>query len=361
MEPVHSVVSQRYRMPSKQQGTFSQQLPLNSNTMDKFQDSPMAVAIIGGGAAGMSCALWLKQLGYIPHIIEHNAKLGGQLLHINRTNRWVLGLPNRASAELATLYAEHVRNEAIATRCNSKLIAATATATATGYDLIIEDLAQTAQRLSVRAIMIATGVRMLAHEIFSGVPGFQPLYDTGLVSFAPTDHLENLAGLQGKTVAVIGGGDNAHFTAKDTALAGARTFLLMRSRPKARNTIRKEVEALIGQGLIIEHTETQVCAFQRQQSGIEITLLKPDAVMERIRADLIFARTGFAANTEFLDDFECFSGIAKISGYLHTDPLKRTSIPQVYAIGDVANPRHQSVVSAIADGAIAAQDVDERV
>ncbi|TAL51473.1 MAG: FAD-binding protein, partial [Methylovulum sp.] len=46
--------------------------------MNESPTNPLAVGIVGGGAAGMSCALWLKHLGYTPHIIEHNAKLGGQ-------------------------------------------------------------------------------------------------------------------------------------------------------------------------------------------------------------------------------------------------------------------------------------------
>jgi len=327
--------------------------------MDKSPTNPLvAVGIVGGGAAGMSCALWLKHLGYTPFIIEQSTKLGGQLLHLNRVNRWVLGAQNKTSAELADLYADHVSNEAISIKCNAELIAVKANQS--GYDLIVEEPDRTTSSLSVRALVIATGVRTLTHEVFTDIPEFQPLYAAGLISFFPISHVEKVAELQGKTVAVIGGGDNAHFTAKDVALAGARTYLLMRSRPKARNTVRKEVEMLIRQGLIIERTGTLVSAFRQHQDGIEIALQKSDAVIERINVDVIFARIGFAANTEFLGAFDAFSGIAKESGYLSTDSAKRTSIPWVYAIGDVANSKHQSIVSAIADGAIAAQDLSER-
>lgn len=320
--------------------------------------NPLTVGIIGGGAAGMSCALWLKHLGYAPCIIEKNAKLGGQLLQLNRPNRWVLGSPDKTSAELADLYADHICKEAISIRPNARLVAVSAKQT--GYDLVIEQADQTVHTLAVRALVIATGIRIPTHEIFAGIPEFQSLYAAEFISFFPTDHVEKLAALQGKTVAVIGGGDNAHFTARDVALAGARTYLLMRSRPKAHKTIRAEVETLIGQGLITECIGTQINAFRQHPSNIEITLIGPNTVADRIYVNIIFARTGFAANTEFLEAFESFSGIAKEAGYLATDIAKRTSIPWVYAIGDVANPIHHSVVGAIADGAIAAQDLSRR-
>jgi len=326
--------------------------------MNESPTNPLAVGIVGGGAAGMSCALWLKHLGYTPHIIEHNAKPGGQLLALNRINRWVLGSPDKTSAELAGLYAAHISRESVSIQCNASLTAVKAGQA--GYDLLIEEPGQAANPLSVRALVIATGVRILAHEVFAGIPGFQPLCDEGLISFFPVGHVDKLAEVPGKTVAVIGGGDNAYYTAKDVALAGARTYLLIRSRPKARNAVQKEVGTLIGQGLITARNGTRVSAFRRHQGGIEIALQGPEAAIERINVDLVFARTGYAANTEFLDAFEAFSGIAKQAGYLITDPAKRTSIPWVYAIGDVANPKHQSVVGAIADGAIAAQDLSER-
>jgi thioredoxin reductase len=230
-----------------------------------------------------------------------------------------------------------------------------------GYDLAIEEADRTHSAFSVRALVIATGARVLSHELFGSIPGFQALFDAGLIAFSPIGHIERLAALHNKTVAVIGGGDNAHFTAKDVTLAGAQTYLLMRSHSKARTGIRKEVEDLIAQNRITERTGTQISAFQKHQDGIEIVLTGADGTSERIIVDMIFARTGFAANTEFLDTFDAFSGITKAAGYLVTDAAKRTSIPWVYAIGDVANPKHQSVVAAIADGAIAAQDLSERV
>jgi thioredoxin reductase (NADPH) len=324
----------------------------------KSNSNSLMVGIVGGGVAGMSCALWLKHLGFTPVIIEQNTQLGGQLLHLDRINRWVLGSPDKTSVELAGIYAAHIKQEAIAVLYQARLLEAKAQSS--GFDLLIDEAGKP-RSLSVLAVVIATGLRVLGLDVFRDITGFHALNKTGLMSFFPLDHLEKLPQLKGKTVAVIGGGDNAHYTAKDIAQAGAQVYLLMRSSSKARTIIRNEVEGLIKQGHIIKRTGTSVQAFQQDKGKIEITLLGEDGTEEKINVDRIFARIGFAANSEFLDAYEAFSGMVKEAGYIKTDANKRTSVPWVYAIGDVANGKHQSVVNAIADGAIAAQDLSDRV
>lgn len=316
--------------------------------------STLTIGIIGGGVAGMSCALWLTHLGFKPVIIEQKAKLGGQLLNLHRINRWVLGSVGQTSAELAEAYAKHIHQEAISIIYESRLLSVTTTTT--GFCCVFET-AGNQHELQLRALIIATGVSVLGAEAFAPLTGFQACSDAGLITCYPTDHIDKLTDLAGKTVAVIGGGANAHFTAKDTALAGAKTYLLIRSHPKARPALRKEVEDLITQGRIIEFTKTQTARFHQDQNRITVTLQNG----EILTVDRVFVRLGFAANSEFLDAFPALGLMDKEAGYIKTDVAKRTSIPWVYAIGDVANAEHQSVVNAIAEGAIAAQDLSERI
>jgi thioredoxin reductase len=167
--------------------------------------------------------------------------------------------------------------------------------------------------------------------------------------------------LTGKSVAVIGGGDNAHYTANDLVLAGAKVYLLIRSHQKARATIRKQVETFIKQGSIIEIIGTQVTGFGRDMEKIGIEFRNSNNTDGRILVDTVFVRLGFAANSEFVDNFSAISDIARESGYIATDSAKLSNIPLVYAIGDVSSHNHQSVVCAISDGAIAAQAISERV
>jgi thioredoxin reductase (NADPH) len=314
------------------------------------------IAILGGGAAGMSCALWLKHLGFSPVLIEPGAALGGQLLRINRINRWILGIPARTGPALAELYGRHVTDEAIDVRLGAQPVSMMAEDP--GFSLVVREREHRTTSLPARALVIATGLRVNSSDILHPIPGALPLYESGLLSFFPLDHLESMEVLEGKRVAVIGGGDNAHFTAKDLASRTALTHLIIRSRPRAQPMVRKEVEALIRQGRVQEHGDALITGFHQGSGGIAIALARNDSKAERIEVNRIFARTGFAPNTEFLVGLGLLAGLKRNGdGYVQVDAWKRASLPFVYAIGDVANPDHPSVVTAIADGAVAAQAI----
>ncbi|TAN55128.1 MAG: NAD(P)/FAD-dependent oxidoreductase [Rhodospirillales bacterium] len=325
--------------------------------MHSALSSSRNIAILGGGAAGMSCALWLKHLGFSPVLIEPGTALGGQLLGIHRINRWILGIPGRTGPALAELYGKHVFDEAIDVRLDARLVSVMTEDS--GFSLVVrEGKHHRTASLPARALVIATGLRVNSSDILHQIPGALPLYESGLLSFFPLDHLEPMEALEGKRVAVIGGGDNAHFTAKDLASRTALTHLIIRSRPRAQPMVRQEMEALIRQGRVQEYAGALITGFYQGSEGIVIALTRNDFTTERIEVDRIFARTGFAPNTEFLAGLGPLAGLDRNSdGYVRVDTWKRTSLPFVYAVGDVANPDHPSVVTAIADGAVAAQAI----
>src|SRR5574337_226314 len=329
--------------------------------MHSVLHSSRNIAILGGGAAGMSCALWLKHLGFSPVLIEPGTTLGGQLLGIHRINRWILGIPGRTGSALAELYGRHMFDEAIDVRLDARLDSVMTEDS--GFSLVVrEDKHHRTASLPAQALVIATGLRVKSSDILGPIPGALPLYESGLLSFFPLDHLEPMEALEGRRVAVIGGGDNAHFTAKDLAPRTALTHLIIRSRPRAQPMVRDEVEALIRQGRVQEHSGALITGFHQGSGGIAITFARNDSQAECIEVDRIFARTGFTPNTEFLAGLGPLVGLARNGdGYLWVDAWKRASLPFVYAIGDVANLNHPSVVTAIADGAVAAQAIVQDV
>ncbi|MGB1072188.1 MAG: FAD-dependent oxidoreductase, partial [Planctomycetota bacterium] len=70
-------------------------------TVPLLDHTPETVVILGGGPAGISCALWLKNLGHNPIILESGSKVGGTPGQIGRPNRWIAGMPEITSLELA--------------------------------------------------------------------------------------------------------------------------------------------------------------------------------------------------------------------------------------------------------------------
>src|SRR5215468_7849369 len=73
------------------------------------------VPIIGGGPAGMSCALWLKNYGLRPIIIERAAALGGMARLSPYPNDGLLGWPGATARENAAEFAHHIERAGIET------------------------------------------------------------------------------------------------------------------------------------------------------------------------------------------------------------------------------------------------------
>src|SRR2546427_10386513 len=73
------------------------------------------VPIIGGGPAGMSCALWLHNYGLKPVIIEQADALGGMARLSPYPNAWLLGERGKSARENAAEFAAHMRELAIET------------------------------------------------------------------------------------------------------------------------------------------------------------------------------------------------------------------------------------------------------
>lgn len=329
--------------------------PRPDNPVDNSTHSSRTVAILGGGAAGMACALWLKHLGFRPVVIERGAALGGQLLKIDRVNRWVLGIPDHTGPALAALYERHVRAEGIDIRPNTRPVSTGLDGA--GFVLDLRDDAGQTSGLRARALVIATGLQARTDAILA-TPGALPLHESGRLSFFPLDHLDPAEPTAGLRVAVIGGGDNAHCTVQDLAGHAASIHLLIRSRPRAQRGLREPVATLIQQGRVTEYQGASIREFRATADGLEILLAGDGGTTHHVEVDRVFARTGFAPNTAFLAELGPLAGLrTDAARYLRVDAWQRASLPRVYAIGDVANPEHPAVVTAIAAGAVAARAI----
>src|SRR6516162_9729631 len=79
------------------------------------------VPIIGGGPAGMSCALWLKNYGLSPIIIERENALGGMARLSPYPNDGLLGRPGETAEQNAEGFARHIAQAAIATWLGARI------------------------------------------------------------------------------------------------------------------------------------------------------------------------------------------------------------------------------------------------
>jgi thioredoxin reductase len=279
----------------------------------------------------MSAGLYLKQLGLHPVVIEAERAFGGMQRTSNYANPFLLGHFGKTANELATLFEAHLAQEQI-----ERLHARVTGLEATEQGVLVA----TAERnLPFAAAIVCFGTRWRSLD----VPGAAEALGSRTLRYM--GHGSDVHDAKGQRVVVIGGGDNAFGIAAEAATHAKSVTVLSRSEPRAQPLIaasakRPNVEVRVGQ--TVERFEPQRIILN---TGATLFF------------DLAYLALGFVPNTDalaaWLPRLECDA-----EGYLKTDLHGRTSAPRVWAAGDICNPTHPCVATAIGQGAAAAQDVE---
>jgi thioredoxin reductase (NADPH) len=312
------------------------------------------VPIIGGGPAGMSCALWLHNYGLHPVIIEKEGALGGMARVSPYPNEWLLGQRAKSARENAAEFAGHIRELAIETWLGGRL----QRVRRENDDRLRIDVAgpAAAPSLSGPAIVIATGTRFAGEEWLDGVKNARRIAAAGRLHLGPAAVGEPGADL-GSHVAVIGGGDNAFDISRMLIEKGVRVTLVMRSKsPRAQPLLVERLRQQQTSGMVEVMAERTVEALDDAGSRVRVRL---DGGGD-IEVDHVVLLFGYRPNTNE-------SWLAELAlatdalGYLAVDGNMETSCRGVFAVGDVANPAHPCIATAIASGTIAARQIEKRL
>jgi len=296
-------------------------------------------AIIGGGPAGASCAVWLARLGFSPVLLEGRDVLGG-LCRVNPfLDEWNASLPGMTGAQVADNLALSLRRAGVPVylSCTVQHVEAADG----GFALTGSGLAEP---LWASHLVLATGVRArpLAPGM-DGVPSGDAAAAAGRwtegVLTGPGEHVV-AQDFRGKRVAVLGGGDNAFENALYALEKGAASVRLYARNVRAQ---RQFVSKLPG----------------------DCVTLGPYSVDARARTvdgrayDLIMVFYGWEPCVDFADALGLQRGA---QGFIATDMrTAQTGCPGVYAIGEVAQRQHPCVVTALADGVAAAKAIQARI
>jgi thioredoxin reductase (NADPH) len=319
------------------------------------------VPIIGGGPAGMSCALWLHNYALHPIIIERDTVLGGMARRSPYPNEWLLGRPGESARENAEAFARHIRANCVETWRGARprelrrerdgrfrLELAFCGASSASFSA--------PQSLSAAAIVIATGTRFDGEEWLDRVGNARRLAERGRVHVGAPWAGEPGADL-GSHVAVIGGGDNAFDVARMLAEKGVRVTVVMRSlAPKAQPRMVRRLREHQSSGMARILAQRSVRALEDLDSKVRLRL---DGG-EHIEADHVVLLFGYRPNTGE-------SWMAELAleqdrrGYVIVDANMETSCPGAFAAGDVANPSHPCIATAIAAGSMAAREIGKRL
>jgi len=311
------------------------------------------IAVLGAGPAGLSAALWLRNLGFEPRVIEAAARAGG-LQNLNfLVNDWVLGQPGQSGPVLAARFVDHAVAAGVSVLTGIRPIGLTGRSG--DFSLRLDD----GNEFACTAVVVATGTRYRAEEVLAGVEGIAGLA-ADRIAYGPYAFVD-LEALAGKRILIIGGGDNAFENARLLAPRAAMVHLAVRSHSRAQQglTAALAAETAVGRCRLLE--SARLLALRVSPAGIYATLAVAGDT-ERITVDRIHVLVGYEPNTAFIG--ETIPGELRAAmrfddhGYLVVDAAGRTGAAGIYAIGDVCNPAFPCVVSAIAQGAQVAKTIE---
>jgi thioredoxin reductase (NADPH) len=312
------------------------------------------VPIIGGGPAGMSCALWLRNYGLRPIIIERAPALGGMARRSPYPNDWLLGRPGATARENAEEFARHIAQSTVETWLGAQL-QQVRHQSGLRLDVAFSD-ARAAQSLSCPAMVIATGTEFRGEEWLDQVENARRLAAAGRVHLGPPWAGEPDADL-GSHVAVIGGGDNAFDVSRMLLEKGVTVTIVMRSKlPHARPPLVDQLHPYQASGTAKVLAERTVAALDEAGSKVRARLNGGG----ELEVDHIVLLFGYRPNTAE----RWISALAleqDPNGYLIVDGNMETSCRGVFAVGDVANPAHPCIATAIASGTVAAREIERRL
>jgi thioredoxin reductase (NADPH) len=280
--------------------------------------------IVGAGPCGVSAALWARSLGLTPLLLERDARAGGQLLSVHFAPINVAGAPAVEGTSLASRLGDQLVELGVEVRYGAEVAALEKNALRLAGG----------ERLAAEALLIASGVRRRR----LGVPGELDLEGRGVT-------FQDRARLAGQDVAVIGGGDAAFENALLLAAAGCRVTLVVRGVPRARAEFRARVTT-DPRIELLEHT--RVVAIEGG-AHVEQVELMGDRGRFPIPVDGVVVKVGVLPNTEW-----CAGAVAcDPDGYVMVDEAFATSLPRVWAAGDVTRPPLFGIAVAAGQGAVA--------
>lgn len=292
------------------------------------------IIIIGGGAAGMNAALYAGRGGMKTLLIEKLA-CGGQTVKTYEVDNY-LGFADKPSGlELAQAMENHAKKFGAEFTAESVKEIRDA-------DKPIKTIITRRNEYRTKSIIFATGARPKK----LGIKGEDEFFGAGVSYCATCDG----AFFKGRDVVVIGGGNTACEDALYLANFCDNVYMLNRSKKfRAAATILDRVRA---NSSITIYTDIVSESFEGT-SSLERVIVKNTVTGERgfINAAGAIVAIGIAPESELAKS--CGVETCQL-GFIKTDMYMKTNIDGIFAAGDVRVTPLRQVITAAADGAVAA-------
>lgn len=292
------------------------------------------VAVIGAGPAGMTAAIYAARAGWNTVMFEELMP-GGQMGNTDRIDNYpgfAEGVEGFQLAMNMSQQAAHFGVKTVSSHIESLELSSD-----------VKTIKAAAEEYQARAIVLATG----AHARPMGVPGEDELRGKGVSYCATCDG--NF--FRGKDVIIYGGANTAVEDALYLSkICNTVTIVYRRDHVRATAIYTKAAEAADNIRFAYRSVIDQVIGEDGKVSGAVIRNVDTGATSD-IPASAVFVAIGSVPNTALVADQLPLDA----AGYVEADETCTTALPGVFVAGDIRTKPLRQVVTAVSDGAVAAE------
>jgi thioredoxin-disulfide reductase len=292
--------------------------------------------IIGGGPSGLNAALYAQRKGLKVAIISK--EIGGQLHNTSMVDNY-LGIPMTEGKDLSAMFLKHLE------QLNVPIY----------LDAMVQQLTPLKQGFSVhldngtilksKTVLLSTGGKPNQLKI----PGEDTFANKG-VSYCTTC---DAPFFKNKNVVVAGGGNSAAEAVIDLSAWAHHITVVHRSQWRADSIILERLKKIPNLTIYLEH---QLLSVEGKTMMEGVWMLDKATQKKRyLKADGLFVQIGLLANSQIVKDLVQMNP----KGEVIIDPQFMSSVPGLFACGDVTNTPFKQIVIAVGDGAKAALAIQQ--
>jgi thioredoxin reductase (NADPH) len=308
---------------------------------DITDPAPFDVVVVGAGPAGLAAAVYASSEGLRALVVEHES-IGGQAGSSARIRNYLgfsRGVTGAELAQRAYQQAWVFGTSFVLTRRVGRLDV--------GEDGFVVSIVD-GPEIEARSVVLAMGVsyRRL------GIPALEELIGTGVFYGASSSEAQLFTGGH---VFVVGGANSAGQAAVYLSRYAARVTLVVRGQTLATTMSQYLLDEIESKANIEVRFSTQVVG-GGGDDRLERLVLRDDSGDRTVEADALFVLIGALPNTDWLPP----DVVRDQYGFVLTgagEHMFETSVPGVFAIGDVRSGSVKRVASAVGEGSVVIQQV----
>ena len=294
---------------------------------------PFDVLVVGGGPAGAAAAIYAARKGIRTGVAAE--RFGGQVLDTMGIENFI-SVPHTEGPKLAAHLEQHVRDYDVDIMNLQKAVELIPAGEAGGlHEVRLENGAS----LKAKTVILSTGARWRQ----MGVPGEDEYRNKG-VAYCP--HCDGPL-FKGKRTAVIGGGNSGVEAAIDLAgIVAHVTLIEFDAQLRADAVLQDKLRSLPNVTIITSALTTEVLGDGAKVTGLRYKDRSDDSE-HVVELEGIFVQIGLVPNSEWL------KGAVALSprGEVEIDMRGATSVPGVFAAGDVTVTPYKQIIIAMGEGA----------